>query len=118
MLYVVAAAQAWQIKEWLRDPISLWTFVVIGIVAAVGGIVRGHLVFTDVMNRPRLRAELARTRRARLGADLMIAALLAIDALLLAWQWPLTTVLTIALATGIMLAAVLMEPTTTEALLE
>jgi hypothetical protein len=88
-----------------------------GIAASVGGIVRGHLVFTDVMNRPRLASELRRTTRVRLFTDVLLASLLTIDALLLASQWPLTTVLTIALATGIVLAAVLMEPTTTAALL-
>jgi len=116
VLYTIATAQAWYIKEWLREPTALWAFVVMGIVAAVGGIVRGHLVFTDIMNRARLRSELARTQRVRLFTDVLIAALLTIDALLLASQAPLTTVLTIALATGIMLAAVLMEPATTEAL--
>ncbi len=54
VLYVIASAHAWQIKEWLREPISLWVFVVIGIAGSVGGIIRGHLVFTDVMNRPHL----------------------------------------------------------------
>jgi hypothetical protein len=110
-------AHAWQIKEWLRQPVSVWVFVVMGIAASVGGIVRGHLVFTDVMNRPHLASELRRTTRVRLFTDVLLASLLTIDALLLASQWPLTTVLTIALATGIVLAAVLMEPTTTAALL-
>ncbi len=117
VLYTIAAAHAWQIKEWMREPVSLWAFVIIGVAGSVGGIVRGHLVFTDAMNRGHLRSELARTKRVRLFADVLIAALLTIDALLLASLWPLTTVLTIALATGIMLAAVLMEPATTEALL-
>ncbi len=117
-LYIIATAQAWQIKEWLQEPVSLWVFVVMGVAASVVGIVRGHLGFTDAMNHAHLRNELARTKRVRLWGDLIIAALLAIDALLLASQWPLTTVLTIALATGIMLAAVLMEPATTEALLK
>ena len=35
-------AHAWQIKEWLREPISLWVFVVMGIAGSVGGIIRGH----------------------------------------------------------------------------
>ena len=126
VLYVIAMGHAWQIKEWLRVPLdpsllnsglALWVFVVMGIAASVGGIVRGHLVFTDVMNRAYLPSELSRTRRVRLFTDILMAALLTIDALLLASQWPLTTVLTIALATGIMLAAVLMEPATTAALL-
>jgi hypothetical protein len=49
--------------------------------------------------------------------DVMMALLLTVDALLLIDQKPLTAVLTILLATGIALAAVLMEPATTEALL-
>ncbi len=120
-LYVIAMTHAWHIKEWLKLPVSLpvslWVFVVMGIAASVGGIVRGHLVFTDVMNRPHLASELTRTHRVRLFTDVLLAVLLTVDALLLASQWPLTTVLTIALATGIMLAAVLMEPATTAALL-
>ena len=117
-LYVIASAHAWQIKEWLREPISLWVFVVAGIAGSVGGIIRGHLVFTDVMNKPKLRSELARTKRVRLVTDLMIATLLTGDALLLITSQPLTAVLTVALATGIALASVLMEPATTAALLD
>ena len=116
-LYIIASAHAWQIKEWFRDPISLWVFVVMGIAGSVGGIIRGHLIFTDVMNRPHLASELARTKRLRLFTDVLMAALLTIDALLLIDSKPLTAVLTIALATGIALAAVLMEPATTAALL-
>lgn len=116
-LYIFASAHAWQIKEWLREPISLWVFVLMGIAVSVAGIIRGHLVFTDVMNRPHLTSELRRTQRVRLVSDLMMAALLTIDALLLASLWPLTTVLTIALAVGIALASALMEPATTAALL-
>jgi serine/threonine protein kinase len=120
VLYTIAAAHAWQIKESLRDPMSLWAFVLLGICGSVGGIIRGHLVFTDVMNRPHLTSELARTKRVRLVTDLLIAALLTVDALLLITDEPpqaLLAVLTVALATGIALAAILMEPATTAALL-
>src|SRR5687767_3044042 len=117
MLYTIASAHAWQIKEWFREPISLWVFVAMGIAGSVGGIIRGHLIFTDVMNRSHLMSELARTKRVRLFTDVLPALLLTIDALLLIDSKPLTAVLTIALATGIALAAVLMEPATTEALL-
>ncbi len=116
-LYTIATAHAWQIKEWQREAISLWVFVLMGIAASVGGIVRGHLVFTDVMNRPRIEGELRRTARVRLFSDVVMALLLTVDALLLAWSSPLTTVLTICLAAGIALAALLMEPATTAALL-
>jgi serine/threonine protein kinase len=118
VLYVIASAHAWQIKEWLREPISLWVFVVVGIAGSVGGIIRGHLVFTDGMNKSKLRSELARTKRVRLATDLLIAMLLTVDALLLITSQPLTAVLTVALATGIALASVLMEPATTAALLD
>jgi serine/threonine protein kinase len=119
-LYTIAAAHGWQIKEWLREPLSLWAFVLLGISGSVGGIIRGHLVFTDVMNRAHLTGELARTKRVRLVTDLLIAAVLTMDALLLITTEPpqaLIAVLTIALATGIALAAILMEPATTAALL-
>jgi len=53
----------------------------------------------------------------RIFSDMLIAGLLAIDALLLAALYPLPAVLTIALAAGIGLAALLMEPATTAALL-
>jgi serine/threonine protein kinase len=116
-LYILASAHAWQVKEWLREPTSLWVFVILGIAGSVGGIIRGHLVFTDVMNRPHLASELARTQRVRLFTDLLVALLLTVDALLLIASVPVTAVLTMALATGIGLAAVLMEPTTTTVLL-
>jgi predicted Ser/Thr protein kinase len=89
----------------------------VGHAGSVGGIIRGHLVFTDIMNRPHLASEIARTQRVRLFTDLCVALLLSIDALLLIASVPLTAVLTMALATGIALAAVLMEPATTVALL-
>jgi hypothetical protein len=95
----------------------LWVFVVLGIAGSVGGIIRGHLIFTDIMNRPHLASELARTQRVRMFMDLFVALLLTIDALLLIASVPLTAVLTMALAMGIALAAVLMEPTTTTVLL-
>lgn len=117
VLYTIATAHGWQIKEWLREPVSLWAFVVMGIAASTGGIIRGHLIFTEVMNRPHLRGELTRTRTVRLFTDVLMATLLVVDAYLLAPLWPLTAVLTIVLAAGIALAAVLMEPATTAVLL-
>lgn len=117
VLYIIASAHAWQIKEWFRQPITLWVFVIMGIAGSIGGIIRGHLIFTDVMNHPYLASELARTKSLRLFTDLVMATLLTVDALLLIDSEPLTAVLTMALATGIALAAVLMEPATTAALL-
>jgi serine/threonine protein kinase len=115
LLYIVATTRAWQIKEWLRSPISLWAFVLIGLAAAIAGIVRGHLVFTDLMNHAHLGAELRRTRRGIVLADMLMAGTLTMDALLLASLEPLAAVLTICVAVGIALASLLMEPATTSA---
>jgi serine/threonine protein kinase len=115
VLYVVATTRAWQIKEWLGTPTSLWAFILMGIAASLGGIVRGHLIFTDVMNRTNLAPELRRTRRAFVFADVLMAATLSADALALASIQPLAAVLTICVAVGIALASILMEPATTSA---
>jgi eukaryotic-like serine/threonine-protein kinase len=115
-LYVIATARAWQIKQWIHPSrVALWAFVLMGIAASVGGIVRGHLIFTDVMNRSHLPREMKRTRRVVIFADLLMAVTLAADALLVAPAQPLFAVLTILVATGIALAAILMEPATTVA---
>jgi hypothetical protein len=115
-LYVLATARAWQIKQWwVHSPVSLWAFILMGIAASVAGIVRGHLIFTDVMNRGHLAAELRRGRRLTFLADVAMAATLAIDALFLVSTQPLAAVFTICVATGIALAAAVMEPATTTA---
>jgi carbon starvation protein CstA len=93
----------------------LWAFILVGLAASLGGIVRGHLIFTDVMNHSQLGPELRRTRRVVLAADVLMAATLSVDALLLASREPLAAVLTICVAVGIALASLLMEPATTSA---
>jgi predicted Ser/Thr protein kinase len=115
LLYFLASTRAWQIKNWVHSPISLWAFILMGIAASVGGIVRGHLIFTDAMNRGHVRAELRRTRPAVVFADVLMAATLTADAFLLASSEPLAAVLTICVAAGIALASLLMEPATTTA---
>jgi hypothetical protein len=95
----------------------LWLFVSACLLAAFAGIVRGHLLFTEWMNRPRLATERKRTDRARLVADLLIAAAMIFDGVVLAPITALGGALTMALGIAIALAAVLMEPATTEAAL-
>jgi hypothetical protein len=115
MLYILATTRSWQIKEWVHGPMALWAFILMGLAASVGGIIRGHLIFTDVVNRPHLTSELRRTRRVTLASDLLMSGTLIVDALLLASVEPLAAVLTICVAIGIALAAILMEPATTAA---
>jgi predicted Ser/Thr protein kinase len=115
VLYVLATTRGWQIKELIRGQPTLWIFLLLGVGASVGGIIRGHLIFTDVVNRLHLPSELRRTRPVILFTDVLLSALLTIDALLLSSMQPLAAVLTICVAVGIALAAILMEPATTAA---
>ncbi len=72
-------------------------------------------MFTDVVNRPHLTSERRRTRRVTLFTDVLLSGLLILDAFALASVQPLNAVLTICVAVGIGLAAILMEPATAAA---
>ena len=48
-LYLATAILAWQMKEWVETPITVAIFLALG--ATIGGVLRGHLVFTERMNR-------------------------------------------------------------------
>jgi predicted Ser/Thr protein kinase len=115
-LYIVAAALAWQIKEWIKAPAPAALFIALGVGAAIGGVLRGHLVFTELVNRPSLVAEWRRTARALLIVDVLMGAALVVDAAAVA-AWPLTAMLIMSLGVGIALAAIVLEPATTRAVL-
>lgn len=118
-LYLVASIVAWQVKELvpLAAPLSL--FLAVGCAATVGGVLRGHLVFTSAVHPRRLEIERRRTGRATLVVDLLIAIALAVDGLALASRsFVLYGLLTIALGIGIGLAAIWLEPATTAAAFE
>jgi hypothetical protein len=116
-LYVVAAWLGWQIKEWVKVPVTVSFFIGLGAGAATGGVLRGHLVFTEYLNRRNLPAERRRVARALVVVDVLMGSALVVDAVMLT-AWPLTAVLTIALGIGIALAALVLEPATTKATLE
>ena len=79
------ATFAWQIKEWVETPVTVSIFLALGAAATIGGVLRGHLVFTAVMNAPRLTTERQRTRAARSGCSTSDArALLFADAAIVA----------------------------------
>ena len=113
-LYLVAAALGWQIKEWIKVPVTVSMFIALGSGAAIGGVLRGHLVFTELVNERNLAVERRRTARAQLVVDLFMACALIVDAVMLI-SWPLTAVLTIALGIGIALTALVIEPATMKA---
>jgi len=116
-LYVVAAWLGWQIKEWVKVPGTVSVFIGLGAGAATGGVLRGHLVFTEYFNRRHLATERHRVARTLVVVDVLMGSALVGDAVMLA-AWPLTAVLTIALGIGIALAALVLEPATTKATLE
>jgi hypothetical protein len=115
ILYAVGSTVAWQIKDWGETPLTVAIFLALGAVSTIGGVLRGHLVFTELMNRPQLAVERRRTSRARTLLDLLAAVLLFADGVVLAGTRALPAVLTIALALGIALAAIVLEPATTSA---
>jgi len=115
LLYLAGAILAWQIKEWHETPVTVSLFLALGAGCTIGCVLRGHLVFTERINRAHLAAERRRTRRATLTLDLLFAALLFVDAILVSHLKALPAVFAISLALGIALAAVVLEPATTVA---
>jgi hypothetical protein len=115
-LYVVAAALGWQVKEWVKVPVTVSVFIGLGAGAAVGGVLRGHLLFTQYFNWLNLAAQHRRVARALLVVDVLVGSALVVDAVMLV-AWPLTATLTVALGIVIALAALVLEPATTKAAL-
>ena len=114
--YLVASSLGWQIKEWVNVPATVSLFIALGVGSAIGGVLRGHLVFTEHFNRRNLAAERRRAAAALMIVDVLMALALVADATMLV-AWPLTAVLTMGLGVGIALAALVLEPATTRAVL-
>jgi serine/threonine protein kinase len=117
-LYLAGSVMAWQIKEWEPSPLARWAFLIIGVLAAINGVVRGHLLFTEYTNPQRLAGERQRTRVLTLALDLAIALALFADASLISTSRPVVAVLVMGLAAGIGTAAVFIEPSTSSAAIE
>jgi eukaryotic-like serine/threonine-protein kinase len=115
-LYVGVASLGWQIKEWVKTPTTVSLFIALGVGAAIGGVLRGHLVFTEQINRKNLVGERRRAAPALIVVDLLMAMALVADATTLS-AWPLTTMLTMALGVAMALASLVLEPATTRAAL-
>ena len=115
-LYVAAALLAWLIKAWwIETPLTVAIFIALGAGATIGAVLRGHLVFTEWNNRAYLTRERRRTRRATLLLDLLFAAVLALDALMVSPLRALWAVFALSLGLGIALARLVLEPATTAA---
>ncbi|HEX7138176.1 MAG TPA: serine/threonine-protein kinase [Vicinamibacterales bacterium] len=114
-IYVAAAALAWQIKDWIETPVTVAIFIACGAAATIGGVFRGHLLFTERMNRPHLAEERRRAARVTVLVDLLFAVLLLADAVIVARVRALPAVFTVSVAIGVALAALVLEPATTRA---
>jgi predicted Ser/Thr protein kinase len=114
VLYAVASIAAWRIKEAFGGATTT-VFLVIGIAASIAAVFRGHLLFTERVNRSGLGPERQRAGPVTMAIDLLMAAGLAVDGSLIARSAPLATVLTVALGVGLALARMVLEPSTTSA---
>jgi predicted Ser/Thr protein kinase len=115
VLYIAGAILAWQNKERVETPVTVAIFLALGGAATMAGVLRGHLVFTSLMNPSGLERERRRMRRATRLLDVIAAGLLFADAALIAPTAALPGVFALALALGIALAAFVLEPATTAA---
>jgi hypothetical protein len=117
-LYLAACVAGWTAKEWDRLPTTRWIFIAIGVMAAIGGIVRGHLLFTARAHVGRLAIERRRARSPLLLGDVIIAALVIACGATLSGTRPVAAVLMMALGVAIALAAVVIEPATAAAVFD
>jgi Protein kinase domain len=115
LLYFAGCVGAWQIKDWFETPLTLAIFIALGALATVGGVYRGHLLFTAQLNPGHLKAERRRAVRPTRIVDLMFSALLVVDGVIMAHVRALPSVLAISVGIGIALAATVLEPATTRA---
>src|SRR5205085_2177467 len=83
--------------------------------AVAAGVMRGHLLFTSVLNATYLSAERRRLRPMIVTIDLLMSAGCALAGLMLTVERPLDGVLAVALAVALALATIMMEPATARA---
>lgn len=115
-MYLAAVVLAWFVKEGLRGVASS-VFVAMSVLGTVLGMLRGHVLFTERTHAAGLAEQRRRVAPLTLVGDLMMAVLLAGDGLgwIVAASREVAGVLTIALAVGLVVARLLLEPTTTRA---
>jgi hypothetical protein len=115
VLYFLASTVAWFMKAEL-GALALANFGLIGLASTAGGVLRGHLLFVQRMHpAAALSAERRRTTTVTVLIDVVIAAALVLDSVLLSATRPLAAVLVAGLAVGIVLAKLVVEPSTTAA---
>ena len=79
-LYAVAVIMAWDAKE-VHQGWATFVFFLVAAVATVGGVFRGHLLFSNRANHGRFPAERARARPVTASTDALVSLALLSDAL-------------------------------------
>lgn len=114
-LYFVAASAGWLVKEW-QHGMALQGFVALAMAATVGGVFRGHLLFSErTHRRAAFLGELRRSARVLLAVDLVVAITLVLEGFWVAQDRSVAGVLILGLGIGVALARLVLEPSTTDA---
>jgi serine/threonine-protein kinase len=114
-LYIAAGALAWRIKAWTETPLSVAMLLSLGAVGTIGGLMRGHLLFTERVHAWRLSTELRRMRSVLVAGDVTIAVLMIVAGLFEASIRALVGLSAVGLGIVIAAATLLFEPVTTSA---
>jgi hypothetical protein len=115
VLYVSGVVNGWRIKDALGTPLTLGLFLGLGAAGTIGGVLRGHLLFTERVNRRRFMLEQRRTAPALRICDLIVAVLMVADGVAIAGRSAVSAVMTLSLGLGLAAAALVLEPSTTAA---
>jgi len=115
VLYATACVFSWQFNDWEGVEVTRAAFFMLGVLATAGGVMRGHLLFTERTRGTLVHKEQRRTRRPLMMLDLVFGAVFFLDALQLESMRVLPAVVAMALALAIALSTVLIEPATTSA---
>ena len=115
VLYLAAVANGWRIKDLVDGVVTLGLFLGLGAAATIGGVLRGHLLFTERVNVAHFARERRRTTPLLRASDLTMAALIVADGVAVAGRGAVSAVLTLSLGLGLAAAALVLEPATTTA---
>jgi uncharacterized membrane protein len=112
--YLMAAAAGWLVKEWSHGVADM-VFVVIAMLATIGGVLRGHLLFAErTQDRSSFHRELRKSTPPLVGVDLAIGAVLVAEGLWVTQTRSVVGVLIVGLGLGIALARLVLERSTTQ----
>ena len=117
-MYAIACVLSFLFNDWEGLERTRAAFFVLGLLATAGGVMRGHLLFTERTRGAGVHVEQRRTRRPLMGLDLAFGAVFFLDALQLEPTRVIAAVVAMALALAIAMSAVLIEPATTSAAFE